>query len=272
VTLDRSPAGLAFLYGDLGRELSSYGSQRDALAGISRIAVSRVPGADWASITEGRNGTFRTVAATDEAARTVDEIQYDLGTGPCVDAILEETVFRTDDLREDERWPAFAQRVAETNDVRSMLSFRLFLEDDDRISGLNLYSTRTRAFDEGSEVVGTLIATHGALAIQMAAAREEASHLHRALLNSREIGMAMGVLMARHKISRSEAFDLLRVASQNSNRKLVDIASDVAETGLLDLPGNVKLDSLRGRRTPPAATPGFPRRTDYRGPDPEASQ
>jgi hypothetical protein len=47
----------------------------------------------------------------------------------------------------------------------------------------------------------------------------------------------MGVLMNRHKISRSQAFDLLRVASQNTNRKLADIAFDVADTGVPDLRG-----------------------------------
>jgi hypothetical protein len=228
VTFDQSPAGLAALYGDLGRELSPYDNQSDALGGISRMAVSRVPGAQWASITEGRHGRFR----------TVDEIQYDLGTGPCVDAILEDTVFRTGDLRRDRRWPTFAQQVAETSDVRSMLSFRLFLEQDDRIAGLNLYSTGTEAFDERSEVVGTLIATHGALAIQMAAAREQAAQLQRALFTSRDIGMAMGVLMTQYKVTRIEAFDLLRVASQNSNRKLADLAFEVADTGTLDLPGS----------------------------------
>lgn len=81
MTADESPAGLALLYTDLSRELSAYDSRTDALAGISRIAVSRVPGTRWASISEGRSGRFTTVAATDEQARTVDRIQYELGTG-----------------------------------------------------------------------------------------------------------------------------------------------------------------------------------------------
>jgi hypothetical protein len=59
----------------------------------------------------------------------------------------------------------------------------------------------------------------------------------------------MGVLMNRHKISRSQAFDLLRVASQNTNRKLADIAVDVADTGVLDLPGPA--DDLARRDVPP---------------------
>ncbi len=48
--------------------------------------------------------------------------------------------------------------------------------------------------------------------------------------------MAMGVVMATYKVTRDQAFDLLRVASQNSNRKLADIATEVIDTGALSLP------------------------------------
>ena len=43
----------------------------------------------------------------------------------------------------------------------------------------------------------------------------------------------MGILMQRHQISRDEAFDVLRTASQDSNRKLSAVASEVADTGIL---------------------------------------
>lgn len=237
VTFDRSPTGLLDLYADLGSQLSAAPGDRAAvLATLSQVAVDRVPGTEWASITEGRRGKFRTVAQTDQAALAVDEIQYALGTGPCVDAIIKDVVFRADDLLTDDRWPEFGRLAAERHHVRSMLSFRLFLEDDERIMGLNLYATGTAAFDEDSETVGTLVATHGALVVTAAAAREQAAQLEQALVNSRRIGMAMGVLMATHKITQDQAFTLLRIVSQNTNRKLADIATDVLDTGVLDLP------------------------------------
>jgi hypothetical protein len=46
----------------------------------------------------------------------------------------------------------------------------------------------------------------------------------------------MGVLMAMWKVSPDEAFGLLRLASQDTNRKLADIAEEVIETGVLPLP------------------------------------
>jgi len=252
VTFDESVPGLATLFGDIGRELAVHDKTASALAAVAETSVLRVPGAEWASVTRGRDGSFETVASTDPAAVRADSIQYELGAGPCVDAILRQTVFRIADLAFDPRWPDFGRRAVDTVGVRSMLSFRLFLEDEDlQAAGLNLYSTRTDAFDDTAQTIGTLMATHGALAISAAAARERAAHLQRAMLTNREIGVAMGVLMNQHKVTRRQAFDLLRVASQNTNRKLADIAVKVGDTGILDLPGH----TAAARRSPRSAPP-----------------
>jgi hypothetical protein len=117
-----------------------------------------------------------------------------------------------------------------------MLSFRLYLEDTNGLrAGLNLYASRTAAFDDNARMIGLLLATHGALAVRAAVKSEKADNLEIALHSSREIGIAMGVLMNRHKLSRDQAFDLLRVASQNTHRKLAAVARDVADTGEVPL-------------------------------------
>lgn len=226
---------------------------------------------DWASITQGRPGSFRTVASTDERAVALDEIQYELGSGPCVDAVLQDTVFHTDDLRADTRWPEYSRRATEETTVRSMLSFRMFFEVGDLIAGLNLYSTRAAAFDSDTAVIGTLITTHGAAAITAAAAREQVGHLGRALASNRDIGVAMGILMAQHKVTREQAFDLLRVASQHSNRKIVDISDEVIRTGALDLAALVltKRPWPGPDHRPGTASAGVPARTPIPGRPPE---
>lgn len=65
------------------------------------------------------------------------------------------------------------------------------------------------------------------------AEREHVESLQTALETNRTIGAAMGVLMAFRHVSPNEAFDLLRTESQNSNRKLYDVATDVLLTGTL---------------------------------------
>jgi hypothetical protein len=211
-------------------------SAQDVLSSITGDGVRVVRGAEHAAITRGRPGAFKTVAETSDVPLKVDAIQYELGYGPCVDAIIDNTTYLCADLAEEQRWPGFGQRAVAEVGIRSMLSYRMFLEDDDLIAGLNLYSSRTDAFDENAVTTGLLLATHGALALSALRRGDTAAHLARALESNREIGVAMGVLMAQHKTTREQAFDLLRITSQHTHRKLSEIARDVADTGTLELP------------------------------------
>jgi len=65
------------------------------------------------------------------------------------------------------------------------------------------------------------------------AANVEAENLKRALEHSRDIGAAVGILMAFHKLTQEEAFALLRRSSQDQNRKLYALAHEVVATGEL---------------------------------------
>jgi GAF domain-containing protein len=226
---------LSGVFDDIGSRLVSQDDPSQVLDLLVGQAVAWVPGADYAGVTVGGlGGRFTTVAATDEIVLAADGIQYELGSGPCVDAVLKQTIFNARDLRTDHRWPEFARRVVETTGITSMLSLRLYMEDDrGMIAGLNTYSHQPAAFDEVSETIALLMATHGALAVSNAAAQQKVRNLERALQTRTEIGIAMGVLMALHKVTRDQAFDLLRIASQHAHRKLADIAHQVAETGAL---------------------------------------
>lgn len=80
-------------------------------------------------------------------------------------------------------------------------------------------------------------ATHGSLAVGRAAAREQSRNLLIGLKNSREIGIAKGIIMAHAKVTRDQAFDLLRIVSQHTHRKVAEMATEIADTGALpDLP------------------------------------
>ncbi|MEO7261109.1 MAG: ANTAR domain-containing protein [Jatrophihabitantaceae bacterium] len=72
------------------------------------------------------------------------------------------------------------------------------------------------------------------------------SHLEHALSTNRDIGAAIGVLMASHKITKDEAFDLLRIASQHGHRKLYEVAREVIESGALDYPASVLRPAFSG--------------------------
>ena len=192
----RSPLQLAELLGDIERELSVFANAEEALTALPKVAVDRVQGAQYAGITRGCHGRFATVGATDELVEQIDQIQYKLRSGPCVDAALKAQVFLTGDLRNDPRWPRFGWEASQATGIVSMLSLRMYVEDHlDVVAGMNLYSTAPDAFDETDEMVGMVLATAGGLAVTGAAAHEKARNLEIALSNARDIGIAIGVLI-----------------------------------------------------------------------------
>ena len=65
----------------------------------------------------------------------------------------------------------------------------------------------------------------------LAAATDRAGHLERAVVSNRRIGMAMGILMERHRFTEEQAFDHLRDLSQERNVKLRDVAEQLIYTG-----------------------------------------
>jgi hypothetical protein len=200
------------------------------------VAVETVGGARWASVTMLRGDEFSTAASTSEQAVRADVLQYELGSGPCVDAVRQDSAYVTGDVSAEPRWSCWGPRASAEVGVNSVLSQRLHLHEDiGVVAGLNMYSDAKDAFDQGSVGVALVLATHGAVVLSERLASNRAKNLMKALESNREIGVAMGILMQQHQFSRQEAFDVLKVASQNSNRKLADIATEVADTGTLTI-------------------------------------
>lgn len=209
-----------------------------ALDDLVHLAVERVPSARWASLTVYQGKQFHTEATTDAGATQADALQYALGFGPCVDAVRDDSVYVSGDIACDERWLEWGVRVHCELGVRSVLAQRLRLsEDAGVIAGLNLYSHQANGFDEHARAIGLVLATHGGLLMNASLANDRARNLKRALESNREIGVAIGVLMNEHRLSHAQAFDVLRAASQDSNRKLADVALEVVDTGTVTIRG-----------------------------------
>ncbi len=203
---------------------------------IVDLAVETIDGCDHAgiSLVEGRRIT--TPASSNDVPRRVDGIQYETGEGPCLDAIREHEVFQTECLAEEGRWPKFSKRASDETGVASMLCFRLFIEQD-TLKSLEPQLKRRAAFDDDDRAVGSVFASHAAVALSTAKHDEQMADA----LESRDvIGQAKGIIMARQGVTSDEAFDILRRASQRVNVKLRDLAKQVTEStvpGTSDTPG-----------------------------------
>jgi hypothetical protein len=104
------------------------------------------------------------------------------------------------DLRSENWWPLFARAIVDQTPVRSMLSFRLFLTEQDR-AALNLYVTKAGAFTEQSIATGSMFAAYASMALLPVARNDTANHLTRALESNREIGVAKRILMANGRLT-----------------------------------------------------------------------
>ncbi|NUT95176.1 MAG: GAF and ANTAR domain-containing protein [Saccharothrix sp.] len=229
---DSGPADLATRLTGIARMLQGQSGEQETMDAITRAAVGTVPGAEHAGIMTvlGRR-EVRTVATTGELPCEVDQAQFDVGEGPCLRALFDEKVVSVPDLARDPRWPAFSARAVELA-VGSMLSFQLFVQDDD-LGALNLYALDAHAFGDESEHVGGLFAGHAAIALATAQQRD---HFGEAVRTRDLIGQAKGILMERHKLTADQAFAVLARASQLTNTKLRDIAEQLTRTGELPRP------------------------------------
>jgi len=178
--------GFAEAIAEVARQLQAEGSAQETLQTMVELAVSTISGCDHAgvSIVE-RNGEIDTPAASDDVPRQVDALQYESDEGPCLDAIRAHAVFQTDDLGAERRWPKFSSRATRETGVRSMLSFRLFVEQG-TLGALNLYSKRRGAFDDDSLRIGEVFAAHAAVALEGARQRDRATALEVDLKGSQQ--------------------------------------------------------------------------------------
>jgi len=139
---------LGRLFDELGELLMSAQSGPPSPDRVVRFAPRAVPHTQHCALTlVGGRGGPATLAATGETSRRVDEIQYETGEGPCLEAIDGDDVAWVEDLATDRQWPEFARRCVAETGVRSMFSFRLFLSGDGR-AALSFYAERPRVFDD----------------------------------------------------------------------------------------------------------------------------
>jgi GAF domain-containing protein len=166
-------------------------------------------------------------------ALAADELQYERGYGPCLDAGRGGVPLRIDDMRSETRWPDYAARVQEVG-VLSSLSMPLPYQNTS-IGALNVYATRVGAFaGDDSMTAASSVAESIAVVVANADAHaqlgEQAHNMRLAMESRAVIEQAKGVLMAQRHVSADEAFEMLRAASQRYNRKLRDIALGIVES------------------------------------------
>ncbi len=204
----------------------------EILGDVVAMAKRRVPGTDEAAISLVRNKKAATAATTGGMAVPLDELQYDTGYGPCLDAGRENEVKHVDDAAAETRWPRYIPRAV-ANGLGSSLSIPLPVENY-LVGALNLYSAAPHAFEPASVALGEALAAHITAALSHAESRRghriRAENLERAMVTRSVIEQAKGIIMVQRKCTAGDAFDILRQISMDENMRLSEVSAQLVES------------------------------------------
>ena len=196
---------------------------------IVDVATRAIPDTLGVSITLKKGTRPYTAVATSEAVQAIDEREYAVDEGPCIDAMRDGQIHHLDDVATETRWPAFT-RVCREEGLGSVLGVPLCVGDTP-YGAMNLYALAPRAFKEDQEQAARLLVEQAAVALANTRTYSECSDKIRQLQEALEsrviIEQAKGVVMATERCDPDDAFEILKKRSQRSNRKLRQIAEEI---------------------------------------------
>ncbi|WP_270887484.1 GAF and ANTAR domain-containing protein [Pedococcus sp. 5OH_020] len=214
---------LAHALAQAARQLQAARDSQEELDTIVQVARRSLDGINHVGVTlTHRDGRVQTQSASDQLVLDLDQLQYELREGPCIDAMREAGVVVVEHAAREPRWPRFMPQAL-ARGLRAQMGVRLFI-DEQILGGLNLYSTESDTIPVDTQEMAVLFATHAALALGRV---REVDHLQTAVSTRGSIGQAIGILMVRYELDDDAAFQYLARLSQDANRKLRDVAADI---------------------------------------------
>jgi hypothetical protein len=207
-------------------ERSSHLSER-----YSEPFVAFLPVTGAAVSTLGEVLGSETLSASDSHAARLDELQFDLGEGPCWDALRTATPVFEPSLRTAgaSRWPAFAAAVRD-HPVSSIFAFPLIVGPI-KLGSVDLYSRDPLQLDASdSSRAAALAAVVGRHVLRGAlTAAAPADHADANPRSRRTIHQATGVVLAQLAIDPDDALLMIQGHAFASNRSMMDVAKEIVE-------------------------------------------
>jgi GAF domain-containing protein len=204
---------------------------RETMKRVVELVQTALPGCSLAGVTLLTGSEVETVVHSDPQVLEVDQKQYDLNEGPCLDALRRGVMLQSEDVVNDARWPRYSQMLAEYG-IKSTLSVPLRVESA-TTGVLNLYCTEQRQFSDLDHQVVDLFAARIAIGLanlDLYKRRQKVIEQLEEAVQSRDvIGQAKGILIEREGITDDAAFEMLKNASQTQNVKLREVARRVVD-------------------------------------------
>lgn len=222
----------------LSRVLVDADTLRTTLDQLLAVAAVATPEVTALTITAvGDEDELTSAASTDRRAQMVDEREFVLKEGPCIDALAtgEEQLAR--DTANDERWPRFTE-VALSAGFRSVAGLPLRSPEGKVIGALNVFGDAPDGI--GDETLATLRRVCGPAAAVLANARAYrrtsalGEHLSATLERRAVVHRAVGVVLGRHGGDPESILARLRTRAEREQVELADLAERVL-AGEVDL-------------------------------------
>jgi GAF domain-containing protein len=224
--IPESAAVLAALEAAGGQELS------DHVREVARLVRTVVPQCTGMSLSLLADRLTLTLIATDAQVAALDAVQY-LQGGPCVDALANDDVVRTDDLSgrlDEEAWRVFATAGAATG-VLSTLSFPIRDDEGRVLGGVNLYALAAHAFtgheSRLAQMLGGWAGDTMANADLTFSTRAAAEQGPEELADRDVVAQATGMLTVLDDVSTDEARERLAGAAARAGVRVQDLARTI---------------------------------------------
>jgi ANTAR domain/GAF domain len=178
-----------------------------------------------------------TIAASDPTSRALEELQFTLGEGPCIDAYASRRPVLEPDLRAggSRRWPGYSP-AAQQHGVRAVFAFPLQVRAA-RAGALDIYRAEAGSLTPNALAQAFTFAdvAMGVLVDGQARAGEDRSSpgVNDALANRLEVYQAQGMVMVDLGVGIEEAMARLRAHSFAEERAIVDVAKDIVDGKLV---------------------------------------
>jgi len=205
------------------------------LSGLSKLAAAAVSEAAGdeveCAVTVKLRRKPSTAAGSSERAIELDQLEQEVGDGPCIKALRDMSPVIIDDVASDQRWPELNRKFAEAG-VYSSLGVPLEISEG-ASAALNFFASKPGVFTPNvyDKALGFAAAAHSTLqlSVRIKSAEHRAEDLEAALESRTAINLACGVIMAQNRCSYHEAFSILAKASSHRNIKVRRIAEDILE-------------------------------------------
>lgn len=195
------------------------------------VRMLSITGAGISMVTNA--GNRGVVCATNDVSARIEDLQFTLGEGPCVDAAQFGTPVLIPDLRTPDdivvdRWPAFIEGAGAAG-VRAVFAFPLRIGAIN-VGVLDVYRSEPGPLHDGQFRAALLAADAAALAllhIDTASDDLFSDNADARATYQLQVRQATGIVQVQLGVPTEEAFLMLRARAFALGRPLVDVATDV---------------------------------------------